>query len=75
MGRVTRADVLPFPNLGNGWAGCAEIWFVVRDLLSLRFTKVNGGVHVNVRTCAPLFHIWGTAGWIALTLDVWLGDH
>ena len=24
---------------------------------------------------APLFRIPGTAGWIALKFDVWLGDH
>ena len=75
MGRVTRADVLPFPNLGNDWAVCAEIWFVVRDLLAWRFTKVNGGVRVHVHTCAPLFRISGTAGRIALRLGVWLEDH
>ena len=70
-----RADVPPFPYLGNGWTNCAEIWLVVRAPLAWSFTKVNGGVQVHVRTCAPFFRISGTAGWIALKLGVWLEDH
>ena len=70
-----RADVPPFPYLGNGWTNCAEIWFVARDPLAWRFTKANDGVQVHVRTCTPLFRISGTAGRIALKLGVWLDDH
>ena len=70
-----RADVPPFPYLGNGWTDCAEIWVVVRDSLAWRFTKVNAGVEVHVRTCAPLFRISGAAGRIALKLGLWLEDY
>ena len=28
----------PFPYLGNGWADCAEIWYVVRNHLARQFT-------------------------------------
>ena len=69
-----RADVSPFPHLGNGWTDCAEIWCVVSDPLARHFIKVNAGVQVHVRTYALLFRISGTAGWIALTFDVWLLD-
>ena len=34
----------PFPYLGNGWTGCAEILFVIKELLAWRFKKVHGGV-------------------------------
>ena len=44
-----RAVVPRFPYLGNGLTDCAEIWFLVRDQLAWRFTKVNGGVRVHVR--------------------------
>ena len=69
------ADVSTFSYIGNGWTDCAEIWLVVRDPLAWRFTKVDGGVQVHVRTCASLFRISGTAGRIALKLGVWLEDH
>ena len=54
-----RADVPPFPYLGDGLTDCAEIWYAVRDLLdkhfkrvplAKRFTEVDGGVHVHART-------------------------
>ena len=70
-----RADAPPFPYLGNDWTDCAEIWFVVRDPLPSRFTKVNGWIQVHVRTWAPLFRISGRAGRIVLKLGVWLEDH
>ena len=54
------------PNLGNGWTDCAEIWRVVRDQLAVRFTLLWGGVHLHVRTCAPLFRISETVGRTAL---------
>ena len=43
---------------------CAEIWYVVRDPLTRRFTEVNGGIQVHVRTCdcASPFRISRTAG-------------
>ena len=53
----------PFPYLGNGWTDCAEMWCVVRDPLARCFTKVWGGVHLHVLTCAcagvPLFPYLG----------------
>ena len=70
-----RAYVPPFPHFGNGWTDWAEIWFVIRDPLAWRFTKVNGGVQVRVRTRAAVFRISGTAGRIALKRGMWLQDH
>ena len=63
-----RADVPPFPYLGNGWSDCAEIRFVVRDPFAWRISKFNERIHVHVRTCTPLLRISGTAGRIALKL-------
>ena len=40
-----------------------------------RFTAVNDGVHVHVRTCTRPFCISGMNGRIALKFGVWLGDH
>ena len=58
----------PFPYLRNGWTDCAEIWYhVVRNPLVWRFTKVNGGIQVHVRT--P-FRILGTARRTVLRLGV-----
>ena len=57
-----RADVPPFPYLGNGWTDCAEIWCVARDPLARLFAKVHGGAQLHVSTCAPLFRISETAG-------------
>ena len=76
VGYIARAHVrTPFSYLGNGWTDCVEIWYVVGDPLAKRFTEVNGGVQMHVRTCAPPFRILGTAGRIALKFGVWLGDH
>ena len=55
---------------GNDWADCIEIWHVLIAMLS---TPVMGGVYLHVRTCAPLFHIFGTAGRIMLNFGEWLG--
>ena len=64
-----RADV-PFPYLVNGWTDCDEIWYVVRDPPARRFTEVDDGVQLYVRTCAPLFDMSGTARRIALKFGV-----
>ena len=68
----TRADVAPFPYLGNGWTDCAEMWYVVRYLLARRFTEVDDGIQLHVRTYASIFRISGTAARIALKLRMWL---
>ena len=52
-----------FPDFGNGWTDCAEIWYVVRDPLA---RVVKDGVQLHMRTCAPFFGISETAGQIAL---------
>ena len=39
---------------------------MVRDPFARRFTEVDDGVQMHVRTFAPLFRISGTAGRIAL---------
>ena len=39
---------------------------VVRDQLPMRFTLLMDGVHLHVRTWAPLFRISGTDGRIVL---------
>ena len=65
----------PFPYLVNGWTDCAEIWYLVRDPLAMRFTEVDYGVQMHMRTCAPLFRISGTTGRIALKFGVWLETH
>ena len=48
-----RAAVPHFPYLRNctDWA---EIWYVVRNPLYRRFTEVDDGLHLPVRTCAPI---------------------
>ena len=39
--------------LGNGWADCVEIWYVVGCLLALHFTKSMGtGQSTFICTCA-----------------------
>ena len=70
-----REHVQMFPSIsfpGKGGTYCAEIWYVVRDQLGRRFILLRGGVHLQVRTCAPLFRILGTAGWIALKFSMLL---
>ena len=61
----TRARVYPFVVYGNGWSDRAEVWYVVRDKLSGRFTQTKGG-YLHVRKCVPLFRISGAAGRIVL---------
>ena len=39
-----------FPNFGNGWTDCAEIWCGVRDPSVVRFTQTKSGIHLHV-TC------------------------
>ena len=53
-------------HLGNGLADCVQIWCMGWGLLTTCFPQVMGGVHLHVRTCAPLFHTSGTAGRIVL---------
>ena len=65
----------PFPYPGDGWAHFAETCWVVRSPLAIRFTQVMGGVYLHVRTCAPIFHISGTARRIGLEFGMWLGIH
>ena len=64
-----------FLYLGNGWTDFDEIWCVVRDQLFKRFAQVKSGVHLQVRTCVPLFHVSGTAERIALKFGVRLETH
>ena len=53
-------------HLGNGLADCVQIWCLGWGLSTRCFPQVMGGVHLHVRTCAPLFHASGTAGCIVL---------
>ena len=43
----------PFPYLGNDWTDCAEFSYVVGNLLARRFTEVDDGVQLHVRTLFP----------------------
>ena len=75
-----------FSYLANGWTDFAETWYVVRDPLGKRFTKVDvryvrlrtcsctQRVRLHVCMCASLLRISGTAGRTALKFGVWLGD-
>ena len=47
MGTSAHTDVrIPFPYLGNDWMDCVEIWYVVREILAMRFTqRKKGAVH------------------------------
>ena len=41
----------------------------------MRFTQAESRVHLHVRTCVPLFCIWGTAGFGILVLcQIWYVD-
>ena len=42
--------------LGNGLADCVQIWYVGWWSLTKCLPQVIGGVHLHVRTCAPLSH-------------------
>ena len=74
MGSVhLHLQMLPsVPYLRNGWTDRAEIWCVVRDPLAMRFTPLRGGVHLRLRTCAPLFRLSGTARRIVLKFGMLL---
>ena len=67
--------------LGNGLADCVQIWYVGWQSLTKCLPQVIGGVHLHVRTCAPLFHIYSTCcypvmvGPIALRFGMYLGTH
>ena len=61
-----------FLYLRNGLADCVQIWCVGLGSLTTCFLKVMGGVHLHVRTCAPLFCISVIAGRIVLKFDGWL---
>ena len=57
-GASARAHVrTPFPYLGNRWAHCAEIWWVVRDPVAMCFMQVFGWASLHVRTCTPHLRI------------------
>ena len=43
-----RTSAPPFPYLGNRWAHYAEIWYVVRYLVTMRFMQVIGRVLLHV---------------------------
>ena len=59
MRTCARADVPPFPYVGNGWTDRSEIWCVVGDPLAKLFGNVYGGTQLHM-------HISETAGQIAL---------
>ena len=44
-----------------------------RDQLSITFTQIRDGVHPNVRTCTPLYHVSQTAGGLRSKFGLWLG--
>ena len=53
-----RAEIPPHAllYLGNGLADCVQIWYVGWGSLTKCLPQVIDGVHLHVRTCAPLFH-------------------
>ena len=42
-------------HLRNGSADCVQIWYVGWGSLTKCLPQVMGGMHLHVRTCAPLF--------------------
>ena len=66
----TCARRIPFLYLGNRWAPCAEIWWVVRNPVAMRFMQDIGWVPLHVRTCTPHLRISGTDWPIVLKFDV-----
>ena len=83
-GIFARAHVQRYPHtallyLGNGLADCVQIWYVCWGSLTKCLPQVTDGVHLHVRTCAPLFHKCSaccfsvTVGPIALKFDMHLG--
>ena len=85
-GISARAHVQRYPHtallyLGNGSADCVQIWYVGWGSLTKCLTQIIDGVHLHVRTCAPLFHKCSaccfsvTVGPIALKCGMHLGTH
>ena len=64
-----------------GLADCVQIWYVGWGSLTKCLPLVIDGVHLHVRTCAPLFHKCSagcfsvTVGPIALKFGMHLGTH
>ena len=85
-GISARAHVQRCPHtallyLGNGLANRVQIWCASWGSLTKCLPQVIDGVHLHVRTCAPLFHKCSaccfsvTVGPIALKCDTYaLGD-
>ena len=85
-GISARAHVQRYPHtallyLGNGLAGCVQIWYVGWGSLTKCLPQVIDGVHLHVRTCVPLFHKCSaccfsvTVGPIASKFGMHLGTH
>ena len=60
-GISARAHVQRYPHtallyLGNGLTDCVQIWYVGWGPLAKCLPQVIGGVHLHVRTCAPISH-------------------
>ena len=81
-----RAHVQRYPHtallyLGNGLADCVQIWYVCLGSLTKCLPQVIDGVHLHVRTCAPLFHkcsacCFSVTVWpIALKFGMHFGTH
>ena len=85
-GISARAHVQRYSNtallyLGNRLADCVQIWYVGWGSLTKCLPQVVDGMHLHVRTCAPLFHKCSaccfsvTVGPIALKFGMHLGTH
>ena len=61
--------------LGNCWADCVEIWYVLGNLLATAYAVVTDGVSLHVRTCTPRFCISQTARPIVFKFGVWVSSH
>ena len=57
--------------LGRSWPNM----IVLRDQAVMHNSQVIDGIHLDVRTCAPVFRISRTAGRNALKFVVWLEAH
>ena len=60
--------------LGNGWADCVEIWYVLGNPLVTAYAVVTDGVSLHVRTCTPRFCIPQTARQIVFKFGVWVSS-
>ena len=62
--------------LGNGWANCVEIWYVLGEPLVIGYAVVTDGVSLHVRTCrgtpTPRFCISETARPIVFKFGMWV---